>query len=535
MTNRRNKRHWDAPQLHGDHPRPVTRRQFVAQGFMSGAAYTVGGAAGLFGAPAFGLSTDLDSLLATPCNITDGAGKIPFICFDLAGGANIAGSNVLVGKEGGQQDFVSTQGYEKMGLPGDMIPSLNDPISGESYANFDLGLGFHLDSAFRRGIMSVVSPTTAANINGAVIPARSDNDTGNNPHNPMYGIARAGAKGSILTLTGSENTDSGGNSMLPAMLYDAELRPTKVDRPSDVVNLVDTGDLVGILSKDDATAVMESIYRLSDAKVANVNTQIAADTAIKQAVRCGYLKAADIAERFGGTPIDPGLDPNIVADDGTGIFTTAEFTAGGRDGGEFRKTASVMKLVLNGFAGAGTVEMGGYDYHGGARAEGEVKDFRAGRCMGACLEYASRLGKPLMMYVFSDGSLSSNGTIDNSVEGRGKGEWSSDNSSTAAAFFLVYNPTRRPTLMGATLDEQMQHQQIGYMDAGGSVQRAATPMANNVNLLVNSVILNYMALHNDIAGFDTLLGNSGWHGLGSGLDTFVAFTPIVDGIITNPV
>ena len=85
---------------------------------------------------------------------------------------------------------------------------------GNPYANFDLGLGFHLDSAFRRGIMSMLSPTTAQNINGAVIPARSDNDTGNNPHNPMYGIALAGAKGSILTLAGSENTDSGGNSML---------------------------------------------------------------------------------------------------------------------------------------------------------------------------------------------------------------------------------------------------------------------------------------------------------------------------------
>ena len=43
MAKKRNKWNYDAPQLHGDHPRPVTRRQFVAQGFMSGAAYTVGG------------------------------------------------------------------------------------------------------------------------------------------------------------------------------------------------------------------------------------------------------------------------------------------------------------------------------------------------------------------------------------------------------------------------------------------------------------------------------------------------------------
>ncbi len=533
---KRDKGNWDLPLLHTDHPRPVTRRQFLSQGFMTGAAYTVGGIAPLLNPRnAFAnLSPDLDALRApAECNITDGAGKIPFICFDLAGGVNIAGSNVLIGGEGGQSDFLSTQGYEKMGLPGDMVPGLID-ADGNAFANFDLGLGFHFDSAFRRGILSRVSATTAANISGAVIPARSDNDTGNNPHNPMYGIALAGAKGSILTLSGSENTDSGGNSMLPQALYDPELRPTKVDRPSDVVNLVDTGDLVGILSKDDATMVMESIYRLSDSKIAEVENLVNRDVDIDKAVRCGYLKAAHIADRFGGTPIDPGDDAMIV-DDATGIFNSTEFFAGDRDGREFQKTASIMKLVMNGFAGAGCVEMGGYDYHGGARAEGEVKDFRAGQCMGACLEYAALLDKPVMLYVFSDGSLSSNGAIDNSVEGRGKGEWTSDNSSTAGSFFLVYNPPRlggRPVLRGGTIEEQMQHQQIGYMDAGGSVQRAATPMANNVNLLVNSVVLNYMALHGEEGNFAGLYQSLGIsHGLGSNIDQYIAFQNIVSGTV----
>ena len=536
MAMKRDKGNWDLPLLHTDHPRPVTRRQFLSQGFMTGAAYTVGGIAPLLNPrnANAALSPDLDALRApAECNITDGAGKIPFICFDLAGGVNIAGSNVLIGGQGGQSDFLSTQGYEKMGLPGDMVPGLTD-ANGNAFANFDLGLGFHFDSAFRRGIMSRVSATTAASISGAVIPARSDNDTGNNPHNPMYGIALAGAKGSILTLSGSENTDSGGNSMLPQALYDPELRPTKVDRPSDVVNLVDTGDLVGILSKDDATMVMESIYRLSDSKVAEVENLVNRDIDIDKAVRCGYLKAAHIADRFGGTPIDPGDDAMIV-DDAAGIFTSAEFFAGDRDGREFQKTASIMKLVMNGFAGAGCVEMGGYDYHGGARAEGEVKDFRAGQCMGACLEYAALLDKPVMLYVFSDGSLSSNGAIDNSVEGRGKGEWTSDNSSTAGSFFLVYNPPRlggRPVLRGGTLEEQMQHQQIGSMDAGGSVQRAATPMANNVNLLVNSVILNYMALHGEEGNFDGLYQSLGIsHGLGGNIDQYIAFQNIVSGTV----
>jgi len=542
MAKKRNARHLDEPQYHADHPRPVTRRQFVAQGFMTGAAYTTGaGILSMFSNPreaAAALSGDLSPLLLNPCQIaTNGAGKIPFICFDLAGGANINGSNVLVGQEGGQMDFLSSAGYRKMGLPGDMVPGLVDPTLNLPYENFDLGLGFHLDSPFRRGIMNSLTAGNEQFINGAAIPARSDNDTGNNPHNPMNGIARAGlgglgADGSILTLTGSENTASGGNSTLPQSLMDPSLTPTKVDRPGDVVNLVDTGDLVGILSKDDATAVMESIYRISDRKMDQVNTQITQDAVVKELVRCGYLKSADIADRFGGVPIDPGLDPEIVGP--TGIFTAAEFNENSRDGQEFRKTAAIMKLVVNGYAGAGTVEMGGYDYHGGARAEGEVKDERAGRCMGACLEYAARQGVPLMMYVFSDGSLSSNGTIDNSAAGRGKGEWSSDNSSTAGAFFLVYNPGRRPTIIGATPAEQAMHQQIGYMDAGGSVQRAATPAANNVNLLVNTVLLNYMALHGEQGQFGNVFLN---HGLGNATmqDSLTAFTPICNGTIGNPV
>ena len=106
------------------------------------------------------------------------------------------------------------------------------------------------------------------------------------------------------------------------------------------------------------------------------------------------------------------------------------------------------------------------------------KTFRAGQCMGACLEYAARMDMPLMLYVFSDGSLSSNGAIDNSTDGRGKGMWTSDNSSTAGSFFLVYNPPR----LGGLRDPDGRHargtvaaiSKIGYMDAGGSVVRAAT-------------------------------------------------------------
>ncbi|MGI9288498.1 MAG: hypothetical protein ACR2P1_24145 [Pseudomonadales bacterium] len=540
MAKRRKPLAVNEPLRHADHRRPRTRREFISQGFMAGAGTVMGSSIfSLFANPraAYALSPDLTTAVANCGIATQGAGKIPFICFDLAGGVNISGSNVLVGGQGGQMDFLSTAGYSKLGLPGDMVPGLTEATptttSNGDHTDTSLGLAFHSDSSFLRGILEK-APTAvgSGNINGAVIPARSDNDTGNNPHNPMYGIAKAGlagagADGSLVTLVGSRNSDSGGNSMAPAMMIDPSIRPTKIDRPSDVTGLVDVGDF-GALSQAEAVAVMESVYRISDDKLGNVDTKMTNNLALLDQVRCGYVKSADLAERFGDpSQINPddrlGANPVIVSDAG-GIFSTTEF-----DGdSEFRKSASVMKMVVDGFAGAGTITMGGYDYHTGDRASGEVRDLRAGRCMGACLEYAARVGVPLMLYVCSDGSVASNGREDNSVDGRGKGEWTGDNSSTAASFFLVYNPGSRPVLIGATPEEQAVHQQIGYMRADASVETAATPAANNVNLLVETVILNYMALHGEQNEFANIFPTA----LGGLVDSLTAFEPIVNGTIT---
>jgi len=520
------------------HKRPVSRRDFLAQGFRAGLGTVIAPTVfSLFANPRAAmaaLSPDLEAL-RSQCGIAVlGAGKIPFICFDLAGGANMVGSNVLIGGPGGQLDFLSTAGYGRMGLPGDMLPSMTNPVTQTSFTNTQLGLAFHSDSAFLRGILDRVSPATAAGINGAVIAARSENDTGNNPHNPMYGIYRAGADGSLATLIGSRASDSGGNSMAPAGLIDLSVRPTKIDRASDVTGLVDTGQLANLLSVDDTVAVLESVQRISARKMQMVDpkqpfmdpkqTTVTRDEVVRELVSCGYVKAADVVDRFGDpSSLNPDLDGEIVGSGG--IFSQTEYD--GDD--EFRKAASVMKMVISGYAGAGTIEMGGYDYHGGKRAEGEVKDFRAGVCMGACLQYAATVGVPLMMYVFSDGSLSSNGAIDASVDGRGKGEWTSDNQQTAATWFLVYNPNGRAQLIGGTMAQQAIHQQIGSMSADGAVNTAATPAANNVNLLAYTAILNFMALHGEQGNFSATFPGAG---LPAGLlDSLTAFQPIVNGTL----
>ena len=528
-----------APLLYEDHGRPVTRRQFIRQGLMSGSATVLFARAfSMFANPNLAraaVAPDLDDLAKDIGCVLGGVGagqSLPFICFDLAGGANFAGSNVLVGQGGGQMDFLSTAGYSKLGLPGDMLPgqdstgvTLLNASANNDFTNNELGLVFHADSPMLFGILEKYAGTPGS-VDGCVIPARSDNDTGNNPHNPLYPLAMTGARGSVVDLIGSRSSVSGGNSMAPAMYIDPNFQPTKVDRPSDVTGLVDVGDLTAILGPDDVTAVMESITRITHKKLklGTIDTGLSNDEVVKDLVRCGYLKASDIADRFAGVEVNPILDTNIAGP----IFSASELA----NDGEFRKTASVMKMVMNGYAAGGCITMGGYDYHTGDRIAGENRDLRAGRCIGACLEYARLMASPLMIYVFSDGSVASNGRLDDSAApnggtdgnnnitlgGGGKGEWTGDNSSTACSFFLVYRPgPNPPPLVGS--------RQIGRMNEGASVVTSATPAANNVNLLVNTIMLNYMSLNGQsITDFTNIFPN---HGLGSNLSDYITFGSIV--------
>jgi hypothetical protein len=482
------------------------------------------------------LSPDIQALLASgQCNVPTASGSLPFICFDLAGGANLVGSEVLVGVQGGQTNFLSTAGYGKLGVPGNMVPS--------SSANIDasLGLLWHADGAIKRGILSkATTPATAAGTNGAVLCAMSQNDTQNNPHNPMYGIAMAGAQGLLLTLIGTESSVSGGNSQAPMALINPALQPTTISQPSDSTALVPMPPGGG--AQDPlAVAVLESQARISGGSTAQAGagdtaaftgtlsmpngttpgvqlygSDPNADATLKNQVRCAYVKAAHTADKFGDpAALDPTKDTNITG--GTApIFTASDFSDS-----DVAKTATVMKLVLNGFAGAGTITLGGYDYHDGTRATGEDRNFKAGQMIGAVLEYAQRLKTPVMIYVFSDGSLTSTGMVDNSAGGRGKLGWQGDNASVASTFFLAYSPAGRPQLRNGAAG-----QQIGYFSSDGSVVSTSSPAANAVNQLVQVVILNYMGLIGTDGQFPTLFPTQSLGSAGA-LAGLTAFTRIV--------
>ena len=483
-----------APFKHLDHPRPRTRREFLAQGFITGAAWLVGPSLlGLF-------SSREARAQAISCGLGGAGNKIPFLVFDLAGGASLAGSNVLVGTQT-QLDPLSAEGYTKVGLPSGRTPV--DPL----FVDSSMGIAFHSESAMLRGIKRRATQTTLDRVNGAVFCARSDNDTGNNPHNPVYGIHAAGAEGGLLALVGTESSDSGGNSSIPMTMFDPTARPSKVASPGEARGLVDTGQLVTLLGNStDAAAVMAAAETISGSKVGKLpETEL-----VKALINCSYQETTELVQQFGDpNQLDPAQDPQLTA-----IISPAEFAQS-----EFRKTASIMKLVLAGFAGAGTVEFGGYDYHDGTRATGERKDEIAGQAIGAALQYAAATNRPLVIYILSDGSLSSDGVVDNSTDGDGKLAWRGDNSDTASTVMLVFDPDGRPGLTSVG-------NQVGRYRASGSVETSGSPIADNVNALAEAVVLNYLALHGEVGQFASVLPNARLSSSPAVLDPLTAFATL---------
>ncbi len=477
------------------HGVPTTRREFLNRGLLAGV--------GTVFLPSIATLLAREARAqAVDCGIDNnpllGAGKIPFLGIDQGGGANIAGSNIIVGGPGGQEDFLDPNGYAKLGLPEAILPQ-------NVGVNREFGLAMHPDSALLRGMQSKTSPATRANTNGVVIPARSENDTGNNPHNPIYGIARAGADGEFVATIGTDNSESGGKSRAPSSQILAEFRPTRVRRPSDAIGLGGAGGDENFPNGRvaDAAAVLSAL------KIGKITEAQAA----KELLQCGYDKAAATYN----TPVtsqdlDPEADANLLS-----IFPNGQL-----DESDFRKAAAAMKVVVNGYGGAGTIEYGGRDYHQDPRPETDGKDFVVGQVIGGALEYAALLGKPLMIYLFSDGAVSADtDRPEDDGNGTTKFRWRSDNSQTAASAILVYSPNGQPVLRNGAAS-----QQLGHFRRDGNVETSSSPFANSVETLAEMVVLNYLGLHGEQAMFGQVLDNPGL-GTGAAVDPYIAFDPIV--------
>ena len=473
----------------------ITRRDFIAQGGISSLGFVV--------APTvLSMLTSIDARAQAACpSSAPVAGKMPVIIFDLAGGANIAGGDVIVGKAGGQLDFLGADKYQSLGQPNDQHPSLPGQMTTVNGAAAGAGLAFHTNSDILRG-MRTTGMAALPNVDGIIFAGASGDDTGNNPHNPIYWLNKAGATGSIANIVGRSNSDSGGNAVAPAMSYNPAVRSVQVLNPAAARGLVQLGVVStlfttgGLTNNAKLKKIIEAAEMTSGRKIASFNS-LDLSSQIKELVNCGFIDAKDLAGRFSQTAVDPASDAMV----------TQSF-ANLANNSDQQATASIAKLILDGYAGAGTVTIGGCDYHGNGRQSQAQKNNSVGELIGSVFNLARLKNKDIAVIVYSDGGVSSGITVDNTAEGKGRFDFTSDSGQRSAAVMMVYKRDGAPMLTDNT-------RQVGAYSDNGSVERTANQISDNVVNLSKAFVANYLALHGEegklaqVVGTESLSGEMG--------------------------
>lgn len=413
------------------------------------------------------------------CDTSSGGNDKPaFIALDLAGGASIAGNNVMV-YDGGGRPLTS---YTGLGLPSDLHPD-NKPI------NTDLGLAMHADSPILAGIKEVIDDEISARVNGCVICTQSADDTSSNELATAQGIFLAGGNGLILPLIGMRNnvpSGSGGNSMTPFM---TGVAPTQITSINDARQILAAGDIWS--GSPRMARVLSAIEKLSFAQLQKFS-DLSLPEQTRTMLKCGYTEATRLLKK-GENDADPRQDP-ALANNGRLISPLDQ---------QNQAAIAIAYLVLKGMAGSGTITLGGYDYHNGTATTGDQMDLAAGRVIGTLIRMAAMLGKKLMIHVYTDGGIYAN-TSAQEVRGVEKFAWQGDAEARSAAFVLVYDPDGRSSL---------NFQQMGAYksDAGGTVDLSPlkhVSISQNPKAQAEMVIANWLAWQGKQGEFGGLIPGS---------------------------
>jgi hypothetical protein len=477
---------------HQSNGTPMTRRDLLGAGLLSSSvAVALPSFLTMVSRKAYGQELNCSS-------DSGGATMVPFLIVDLAGGSNIAGTNAIVGGKGGQEDFLPAGSYETVGLAAAKEP-------GRVTLDKSLGIAFHPDSKMLQGIKEVASATTQAGVDGALFCTASGDDTRNNPHNPLYWIAKAGLGGELVSLVGSDGGQSGGRAAVPAASVDPSKTPSRISRPADALGLVDPGKLATLLSSADVNKIMNATRTMSESRLKMFEAKDM-PSKIQDLMKCGYINSGEYLSKFTPAALNPATDTQ---------FTTAPAVFPGiANNAEQQSAGTIAKLVLDGMAGAGVVSMGGYDYHGQGRAQQDSKDLEAGRMIGRFLEAAARKNKPVMVYVFTDGGVSARAAGDVN----GIFPFVSDSGQRSAALAFVYKPG------GARPEIRDGQRQIGSYSAAGAVDTAASIIGGSVENLSKCIVANYLALHGKEGDLAKVVGDNPF---GADLGKYLAFNKVV--------
>ncbi|MFN9067698.1 MAG: hypothetical protein ACK5V3_10755 [Bdellovibrionales bacterium] len=462
------------------HKKPTTRREFLGYGMIPFAASTfmpnlmqvlspqVAGAQA--GCPAGGSSL------------------IPFIQLNLSGGAGLMGNFLPHDLNRNPLASDSIMGFGAGGTGTPIVREFgNVPFAGNR------GDGT-IASQILLGIQERAMQATRDKTAFVAMCVRSRDDSSENPF-AMNGLAhRAGLVGTVLPHLGTDDSQTGISQM--PVLY-APPAPLVVRGFSAVANALSyTASLNTALNptqKERLTKLISDLNGSQARKLASINS----GPAVQQVIDCAGIKNIDLI-RAGSGQVDPRANATVA-----GIWGINATSANNSMNLVF---STMVFNTLNGQAGSCSLNMGGYDYHGNPRDNGTIapdissignestnsRDRRVGRVIGNILQTAEAMGRPLFLYVTSDGSVSS----DDSMTNR-QSNFISDRGSAGTAFLIMY----RPQAMGgrvATTDFQIGHYDRLRNGVIESTQAAddTTIVGGSPELATQAAFANYCKFNN---------------------------------------
>jgi len=444
------------------HGKPVTRRELISQGLISGGAMVL--TPSLLGA-IYSQSAQGQEAIAGACPTDDGpVGGTAAIVIELVGGGNIAGANVFVGKRGGQADRLDS--YQSLGGPA-------TPTA------MQYGLLWNTSSQMLAGINSVLDPRETpqnqvkAKVKGILYCSISNDDLETNLYLPSHHIVHAGAMGKIAKLVGMDGKPGGARSNTGFRV--PGLSPVVINSPNDVRSIVDKHKIALTLNEGAMNKILRTSANMGIDSLCKISRRSLSD---QMAAICGcrYEKSYKLATEFAADNLDPTKDPNIAAIFGAGT--------GSAD-------ACISKLVLGGNAGVGVILKDEFDYHDGTRTTGNRKDREAGVAIGQIIAYAATQRRAVSIMIITDGGVSS----DNA------GNWTADSGVRSAALQISYHPDGVKTVVG-------KDPQIGAYKNDGTVDASINAISNSPPALALAFTANYLALSGEESKLQTLFGDN---------------------------
>lgn len=433
---------------HETHGRPVTRRDFLAQGFagsMAVAALPSIAAWAAFQPEAYGAECTAGS--DSPMN----RGFIPFLVFDMAGGGGLP-ANFLVGERGGPEDLLPN--YDLLGW---------NPRTTELNRSFGIPLAAGGVGKLLEGILTTASPEARANLRMGSICHQAQDDTSSNRHSSLLEVGRAGYLGSIVNSgVGFLNTPAGGNTSPPEAL--PRLRPMHLKNVDDILGALSYGPALKKLQPQALRGLARALTQLSESQGQKLS-RLSFGKQLAELAQCGFLKNEEQLTQT--SMLDARLDP---------VFQSVYgIDAQSPNSGMPARVATIVMNVLRGNTGPGAIVVSGCDYHDGTQTTGDNKDLETGQWIGRAVESAYRLGVPLMFELITDGGV---------YPRKGTRVWLGDAGDKCMTIVGYYNPKKTP---------EMRRLQVGHYTAGQGAARD-TFLGADTSKIAYASLANYLSV-----------------------------------------